>query len=90
MEKTELEKFASWFHQDFGVLFESIEEGTNAYLDTLPSRRKKELVAEIKKLLNDDSGKENKGLKNAWLRLGAQWWNREKSPKMLKELIAKQ
>ncbi len=88
MQNTELEEFAKWFHQDFGVLFESIELGAETYLNTLQPERKKILISEIRQLLVDYPGKSNKGLKNAWLRLGAQWWDREKSPLLLKGMVS--
>jgi len=88
VKDSELENFASWFHQDFGVIFENIEEGTEAYIGMLSPERKRVLVSELGKLLREYPGKENKGLKNAWIRLGGQWWDREKSPKILKSLVA--
>ncbi len=90
MQESELEKFASWFHHDFGVIFENADEGVETYLGSLSPERKESLVKELGQLLRDFPGKENKGLKNAWLRLGAQWWDREKSPKILRDLAAKE
>jgi len=89
MSGKELEKFAKWFHQDFGVIFENCEVGTKEYLSSLDENRKKTLSNDISRLLKEYPGKNNKGLKNAWLRLGAQWWSEKESPLMLKKLASR-
>jgi len=89
MTKTEISKFASWFHQDYGVLYKNPEIGVDDYLNTLTQDQQQKLFLEINDLLKEFHGKDHKGLKNAWLRLGAQWWNKEQMPKILNNLAAK-
>jgi hypothetical protein len=77
MKQTELEMFASYFHQDFGVLHVSAEEGAQRYLKTLSIDRKAQLSSEAVRFLNQYAGKNHQSKKNAWLKLGAQWWSEE-------------
>lgn len=86
MSNTELPNFASWFHQDFGVIFDNFDDGVDRYIGGLSENRKAVLASELRELLNQYPGKSSKGLKNAWIRLGAQWWDKEKMPKLLHEL----
>ncbi len=51
MPQAELVKFAKWFHQDFRVLFGSLEQGTNEYLSALSESQKNELIEEIGEML---------------------------------------
>ncbi len=89
MKYSELENFAKWFHQDFGVLFQNAEEGTNEYLKIISSKQKNILSVEIKQLLKEHPGKDHKGLKNAWAKLGAQWWSNKDLPLILNALASK-
>jgi len=89
MKYAELSKFASWFHQDYGVLYKNPKLGVDDYLNSLAQDQQKKLFLEINDLLKEYYGKENTGLKNAWLRLGAQWWNKDQVPKILNNLAAK-
>ena len=82
----ELEKFAKWFHQDFGVLYETAEHGAKDYLNNLSNDQKEKLFYEIEALLNQYPGKDTKALKNAWIRLGAEWWNKNEMPELLQRL----
>ena len=86
MQNEELKKFALWFHLDFGVLFESAELGAKDYLNNLSDHQKDKLCLEIGALLNECQGKDKKSLKNAWIRLGAQWWSKNEMPQLLKSL----
>jgi hypothetical protein len=82
----ELKKFALWFHQDFEVLFNNTEVGANAYLKALTENEFNALSTEIAEFLKEHPGKDHKGLKNAWLRLGAQWWHRQELPALFEKL----
>ncbi len=77
MKQTELGKFASYFHQDFGILYASAEEGAHRYLNALSVERKAQLSSEVAKFLNQLPSKNHQSKRNAWLKLGAQWWNEE-------------
>lgn len=79
----EIEKFASWFHQDYGLVFDQADDGVKAYLANLSDGRKRELAIEVSVLLKRYAGMDHKGLKNAWLRLGAQWWSAKEIPEIL-------
>ena len=84
MTYKELGNFAQWFHQDFDMVHESIDIGSDEYLKSLTKERKTVLFEEIRQLLNEHPGKDNKALKNAWLKLGAQWWSKVESPQINK------
>ena len=86
MQYHELKKFAQWFNQDFEILFNDTQAGANAYLNTLSIKDKQILSNEVTKLLQELPGKDHKGLKNAWIRLGAQWWCNDAMPPLLKKL----
>ena len=86
MKYIELENFAKYFHQDFGALFDSAETGANEYLGTLTKKQRRILSNEIAELLKEHTGKDLKSLKNAWFRLGAQWWNKQELSSLLNHL----
>jgi len=89
MQYLELQKFAKWFHQDFGVIFESVESGANEYLEALTEKQRISLSKEIGDFLKKYPGKDHKALKNAWLKLGAQWWSKEELIILFKMLSPK-
>jgi hypothetical protein len=74
---SEIERFAEWFNQDFGILFSSIEEGSQEYFRTLTLNQKASLKKDLKKLIDEFPGNSKKGILNAWIRLGAQWWDKK-------------
>ncbi len=86
MEQTELKKLACFFHQDFGFLFDSVEEGMNTYWHSLSIESKKVLSVEISNFLNEHNGKNHQSKKNAWFRLGAQWWDKKQIVPVLERL----
>jgi hypothetical protein len=86
MSSLELNEFALWFHQDFGLTFGDVNTGVDVYVRQLSSQRKYKLSCELDSLLAGFPGKDSRGLKNAWLRLGGQWWDKDKMPIILTEL----
>jgi contact-dependent growth inhibition (CDI) system CdiI-like immunity protein len=70
---TELERFASWFHQDFALAFSNADEGAKEYFRSLTSVRRQVLATELEDFLKAWAGREGRGLRNAWIRLGAEW-----------------
>ena len=76
-EKSELEKFASFFHQDFTLMFHGMLQGIEEYTEKLSADQKQALVQQLKTLLSEYSGNDNKGLIKAWFRLGAEWGERK-------------
>ncbi|MCU7845081.1 MAG: hypothetical protein KZQ93_14725 [Candidatus Thiodiazotropha sp. (ex Monitilora ramsayi)] len=86
MPHKELKKFAQWFNQDFEILFESTEDGVNTYLNSLSESELNTLAIEIDQFLQEHPGKDCKGLKNAWIKLGAQWWDKKELPQIFYRL----
>ncbi len=84
----ELKEFAIWFNQDFDLLHKDTESGVEAYLGSISNSRRNNLGKEITEFLKEHPGKDHKGLKNAWLRLGAQWWSQNELPTIFKDLAA--
>lgn len=68
--KSELQKFASWFHQDWQLFYESFDEGAGMYLQDLPEDRKHILKAELTQFLPSAN-------RRSWLKLGAQAADRD-------------
>lgn len=64
-EKSELQKFASWFHQDWQLFYESFDQGAKLYLRDLSADRKRILKAEFMQFLPSAN-------RRNWLKLGAQ------------------
>jgi hypothetical protein len=75
--ETVLIRFASIFHQDFGFLNCDPDEMAQGFFRSLSIEEKASLRKELFELLDENPGKKQKGLHNAWLRLGAQWWDRK-------------
>jgi hypothetical protein len=75
--ESELERFVKIFHQDFGLMNCAPDEMAHGFFRSLSSKEKASLRKELIELLNENPGKKQKGLRNAWLRLGAQCWDRK-------------
>jgi hypothetical protein len=73
---SELERFARWFHQDFGVERPGVDEFALAYFRSLSVQRRRALGSELGALLKHWPGRNGRGLRNAWVRLGANWVER--------------
>src|SRR5277367_3837049 len=71
-----LERLAHQFHQDFG--FEGIDVQTSAarHVAGLSLKDRQLLIDELRRFLAEHPGKSNKGITNAWTKMGAQWWPR--------------
>ena len=87
MIDSELQLFAKWFHQDFVVVFDSLEEGAEIYLKQLSAIRYKKLISELQSFLLEHSGKNHRSKRNAWFKLGAQWFDNKTLPLYLEGLI---
>jgi hypothetical protein len=74
---SEAEQFADWFHQDFGVLDDG-NDAVASYIERLTPSQRTTLKRKLEALLQENPGKDQKGLRNAWLRLGARWSPRRK------------
>ncbi|HKP27206.1 MAG TPA: contact-dependent growth inhibition system immunity protein [Dongiaceae bacterium] len=71
-KRSELEQFATWFHQDWGVLFSTFEAAANAYVRQLPAKRKTTLRKELAAFLDEHGRAKRGGLLRWWLKLRAQ------------------
>lgn len=74
-EKKEIQKFASWFHQDWQLIFSGFSEGTNQYLDGLTSERRAVLKMELEAFVEQNKGRDNKSMLKEWIDLGAEGWD---------------
>ena len=61
------------FHQDFALLESTPDEVARTFIESLSQREKRHLAQEIESLLCEYPGKDQKGLRNAWFKLGAEW-----------------
>jgi hypothetical protein len=71
-KRSELEHFAKWFHQDWGVLFPTFVAAANAYVRQLSAERKRTLHRELTAFLDEHASATRSGLLRWWLKLGAQ------------------
>jgi hypothetical protein len=46
----EIESFARWFHEDFGLVFADADEGAREYFEMLSTNRRRVLRNELKAL----------------------------------------
>jgi hypothetical protein len=67
-----LRGFARWFHQDTIVEFESYDVAADEYLGRIDRESRQQLAGALNELLSENPGRTGRGLRNAWLRLGAQ------------------
>jgi hypothetical protein len=72
---SELQQFASWFHQDWKLLFPDFYTGTEMYLKGLSSDRQATLKRELHDFLDKNKNASEKVLFKSWLDLGAQGWD---------------
>lgn len=73
-KKSELEQFASWFHQDWELFFSDFTQGAGMYVERLPSHRRAILRNEISGFLERNAESSPGDTKKAWYKLGAQAW----------------
>ena len=69
---SELEQFAMWFHQDWGISYSTFEEAASAYLKQLSTKRRTTLRAELTAFLDEHASATRGGFRRWWLKLGAQ------------------
>jgi hypothetical protein len=71
-----LANLASWFHQDFKLIGIEPEDWGKEFIKSLSMGQRRALKVELLDLAAAYPGKSGKGLRNAWIRLGAQCWPR--------------
>lgn len=69
---SELEQFAMWFHQDWGVLYSTFEQAASAYLQQLSADRKAALRRQLAAFLDQHAGATRGSFMRWWMKLGAQ------------------
>ena len=72
--KTELEKFASWFHQDWKLVYKDFYEGARMYASSLSTERKTALRRELSEFVETHRNTSRSVLMASWFKLGAQGW----------------
>ena len=53
----------------------SIDDAANGFFNSLTRVELSSLRKDLQKLIDENQGKKQKGLRKAWSRLGAQWWD---------------
>ena len=76
-QRTPLQKFALWFHQDWYLQYPNFHEGARMYIEQLSSKEKVALANELEAFVTEHQSNTGKGAKNAWLKLGAASWQKE-------------
>jgi len=76
--KTELQKFASWFHQDCALVFSDFDEGARMYVSSLSKERRAMLRTELSAFAASISSARRASAMRRWGKLGAQAWPSEK------------
>jgi hypothetical protein len=76
IKKSTLAEFASSFHQDFALIGVDPHEWGNEFIKRLSSAQRSALRDELREFLAAYPGKSAKGVRNAWVRLGATGWSR--------------
>jgi hypothetical protein len=71
-----LANLASWFHQDFKLMGIEPDQWGREFIKSLSAEQRRVLRVELQELEATYPGKGGKGLRNAWIRLGAQCWPR--------------
>jgi hypothetical protein len=69
-----LEQFAHWFHQDFFSQFSDVRVGAAVYLSQLSASERQYLNRALAAFLQKHAGKSEKGIRRAWINLGACAW----------------
>jgi hypothetical protein len=73
-QKTELEKFASWFGQDWELIYPNFYEGARMYFGQLSEQRRIILRRELSEFIVKSVGLPSETIEESWFKLGAQAW----------------
>jgi hypothetical protein len=76
-ERTELQQFAQWFHQDWHLVFREFYSGAALCLKQLPRDRRITLQRELRAFLDANAKAGPRKLERLWLELGAQAWQHD-------------
>jgi hypothetical protein len=72
--QTELEKFASWFHQDWKLIYPHFYEGAKIYINDLSAERKGVLRQELLNFISTNADRRSEAVISSWCDLGADAW----------------
>ena len=73
---TGLEGLASWFHQDWKLIYPDVPTAARAYIQTLPGSERTLLRQELESFLEANSGRTAEQVREAWIALGVGSWPR--------------
>jgi len=71
-----LEGLASWFHQDWKLIYPDIPTAARDYLQGRSATERESLRRELKMFLEAKTGRSSEQIRSAWIALGAQSWPR--------------
>ncbi|WP_145973445.1 contact-dependent growth inhibition system immunity protein [Candidatus Phaeomarinobacter ectocarpi] len=74
-QRTEIEKFASFFHQDWRYIYDSADKARADYLKQVGERQRQILEREIRAFLLAQSGNGSQAVLKAWCKLGVNNWD---------------
>ena len=73
-KRSELEKFAEFFHQDYHLLYSDFFEAVEDYKRSIPPDRRQKLIEQLEAVVAEY--KSEKVLRRVWIKAGAQAWPR--------------
>jgi hypothetical protein len=85
--ESELEAFASFFHQDFAMEYPDIRSGVVHYLTQLDAPERAALRNELETFLLDHQGDAPEALRQAWFDLGADYWPLDGGRQILRDVL---
>lgn len=77
LNRSSLERLAHRFHQDFGLEGIDVQAAAARHVAGLSRQERQLLIEELTRFLAEHPGKSDKGITNAWTKLGAQGWPRK-------------
>jgi hypothetical protein len=75
-KKSALANLASWFHQDSKLMGIEADQWGKEFIKPLSTGQRRVLRAELLEFMAAYPGTSAKGIRNAWVRLGAAGWPR--------------
>ena len=87
MNWSPLKRLANEFHQDFGILGIDVQTAAVRHISTLTGEQRQLLKEALRMFLASYPGKSNKGISNAWAKMGAQSWPRDLTVKEMLNAI---
>jgi len=75
-KKSELQKFAMYFHQDWKLVFPDFYTGAEMYLSSIKTEQKVLLKNQLSDFISLHRNSSPAIVKTEWLKLGAQGWQK--------------